>query len=175
MFRARKRTERSTMRSQLNGRDVIQPGMRVVVPFGPRQIQGFVVEIVAESSHDKTKPIHDVLDVFPVLTKELLTLGDWLAEHTLCFKLSAYQLMVPAALRTKVKKELIVMTKIDELSASLQDLFKDNEKIEWSELIKRDKTKVKEVQQAVKAGILEVRYQVEEKGKKKTERFIRLA
>ncbi|TWI55108.1 primosomal protein N' [Halalkalibacter nanhaiisediminis] len=153
---------------------VIQPGMRVVVPFGPRQIQGFVVEVVAESSHAKTKPIQDVLDVLPVLTDELLAIGDWLAEHTLCFKLSAYQLMVPAALRTKVKKEVVLLAKRDHLPSALQVYFEQNDRIEWSELMKQDKSKVKDVSQAIKAGLLEVHYQVEEKGKTKTERYIRL-
>lgn len=155
--------------------DVIQAGMRVVVPFGPRQLQGFVVEIAEESSHPKTKPIQDVLDVFPVLTEELLALGNWLAEETLCFKISAYQLMVPAALRTKVKKELVLVAEAGELPTGLQELFKETHCIDWSELIKPDKSKVKDIQQAIKDKLLEVRYLVEEKGKKKTERHIRLA
>ena len=74
--------------------DVIQVGIRVIVPFGPRKIQGFVVEVVSESSHAKTKPIYEILDVIPVLTEELVHLGDWLSKHTLSFKLSAYQSLV---------------------------------------------------------------------------------
>ncbi|NEU29424.1 primosomal protein N' [bacterium LRH843] len=155
--------------------DVIQAGMRVIVPFGPRQIQGFVIRIVEESSHESLKPIHDVLDIIPVLTEELLSLGEWLSEHTLCYKVSAYQLMVPAALRTKVKKELILIGDVNMLPEALQRFFIKDKRVLWSDLFAQDKGLVKEIQQAVSLQLLEIHYQVEEKGKKKTERYIRLA
>ncbi|MDT8859080.1 primosomal protein N' [Alkalihalobacillus sp. MEB130] len=152
----------------------IQPGMRVVVPFGPRKIQGFVIEIVRESDLDKIKPIADVLDVVPVLTEELLQLGEWLSNQTLSYKLSAYQLMIPAALRTKVKKEIVLCGELHQLPFHLQTYFKSDKKVLWTDVITNDKASLKEVQQLVEAGQLEVRYQVEEKGKKKTERYIKL-
>ncbi len=86
--------------------DVVQPGIRVIVPFGPRHVQGFVREIAAESEINKLKAIHALQDVTPVLTKELLSLGQWLSEQTLCFQISAFQAMLPAALHAKVKKEI---------------------------------------------------------------------
>ncbi len=84
-----------------NWESVVQPGMRVIVPFGPRKIQGFVISVTEQSSYEKTKEMIEVLDAVPILSEELLQLGNWLAESTLSFKVSAYQLMVPAALRTK--------------------------------------------------------------------------
>ncbi|MDR4369542.1 hypothetical protein FO514_32285, partial [Bacillus cereus] len=60
--------------------DIVQTGMRVVVPFGPRKLQGFMIGI--NSSVDveskKLKKIHEILDVTPVLNDELFKLGDWL-------------------------------------------------------------------------------------------------
>jgi primosomal protein N' (replication factor Y) len=155
-------------------RDVLQVGIRVIVPFGPRKIQGFVVEIVSESTYDQTKPILEILDVVPVLTEELIKLGDWLSEHTLSFKLSAYQLMVPAALRTKVKKEVVLKTERMNLPKEIQSLFGETNKVAW-EQINVNKKLIKGIQELVKAGLLEVNYQVEEKGKMKTERYVRLA
>jgi primosomal protein N' (replication factor Y) len=154
--------------------EVIQPGIRVVVPFGPRKIQGFVVDVAKESAVHKTKPIDDILDIVPVLTDELLSLGAWLAEHTLCFKLSAYQLMIPAALRTKVKKELCLLAPIDTLPHSIQPYFQSDKRPLWKELQKDNNVSLKVIQQAVKDEKLEVRYQVEEKGKKKTERYVKV-
>ncbi|GAE24196.1 helicase PriA [Halalkalibacter wakoensis JCM 9140] len=153
----------------------IQPGMRVVVPFGPRKIQGFVIAIEQESDHDKVKPIEDVLDVTPVLTDELLTLGEWLSDQTLSFKLSAYQLMIPAAMRTKVKKEIILLGDVNQLPIHLQVFFHSGKKALWSDVISQEKANMKLIQQLVKDGLLEVRYKVEEKGKKKTERYIKLS
>ena len=71
--------------------DVLQPGMRVTVPFGPRRLQGFVVEIKSHSDVKTLKPIEEVLDVAPVLNEELLQLGKYLTETTLCFAISAYK------------------------------------------------------------------------------------
>ncbi|WP_227935762.1 primosomal protein N' [Alkalihalobacillus deserti] len=154
--------------------DVIQVGIRVIVPFGPRKIQGFVVEIVSESSHDKTKPIYEVLDMVPVLTEELVQLGEWLSHHTLSFKLSAYQLMIPAALRTKVKKKIVLKTDPNLLPDKIQPLFAEAIQIEWGKL-EENKKLLKSIQLAVKEGLLEVDYLVEEKGKKKTERYVKVA
>ncbi|MCL7746413.1 primosomal protein N' [Halalkalibacter alkaliphilus] len=153
--------------------NVIQPGIRVVVPFGPRKIQGFVIDLEQESPLEKIKPIEDVLDVVPVLTKELLQLGEWLSEQTLSFKLSAYQLMIPAAMRTKVKKEIVLRSDSNQLPASLQKFFQSGDKALWSDVL-TEKQNLKIVQELVKDGVFEVRYQVEEKGKKKTERYIKL-
>src|SRR5699024_765205 len=77
---------------------VVQPGMRVIIPFGPRKISGFVMEIIAESTYDNLKEIVDILDVTPVLTKELLQVGKWLAEDTISLYISTYQAMLPQVL-----------------------------------------------------------------------------
>ena len=53
-------------------RDTIQPGMRVIVPFGPRKIQGFVTELKTESEFKKLREIIEPMDLEPVLNQELL-------------------------------------------------------------------------------------------------------
>ena len=72
---------------------IISPGMRVVVPFGPRKVQGFVVAMKdsSEVKLDKLKEIDSILDFEPVLTDELLELGNYLTKETLCLKITAYQ------------------------------------------------------------------------------------
>ncbi|HEA0037928.1 TPA: primosomal protein N', partial [Staphylococcus aureus] len=53
---------------------VIQPGVRVIVPFGPRTIQGYVMEVTAEPDAQldvsKLKKIIEVKDIQPELTSE---------------------------------------------------------------------------------------------------------
>src|SRR3954465_7361543 len=71
-------------------RGVIQPGMRVIVPFGPRKIQGFVTSLKSQSEFEKLREIIEPMELEPVLNNELLELGDWLTEYTLCFKIFAY-------------------------------------------------------------------------------------
>ncbi len=154
----------------------VRPGMRVVVPFGPRKVQGFVIELAEHSSYPKVRPLEEVLDIVPVLTDELLQLGAWLSEQLLAFQVATYQLMIPAALRTKVKKELVLTTNdVANLPPSLQALFEKESRLDFERVIKAGNVSIKDVGHALEVGLVEVDYQVEEKGRKKTERYLRLA
>ena len=76
----------------------VEVGSRVGVPFGPRVLQGFVVELQEETQVDakRIKPIQNVLDLVPPLTSELVSLraldrpyvlvsrGDGLASDAAC-------------------------------------------------------------------------------------------
>src|SRR5690625_2891862 len=97
--------------------------MRVVIPFGPRKITGFVVAKTTTSEAKQLKEIIDVLDLTPVLTEELLALGRWLAEETLCLYITAYQAMLPHVLKAKYDKEIVRQCEVTELSPELANLF----------------------------------------------------
>lgn len=111
---------------------VLTPGMRVIVPFGPRKIMGFVVEVTDESSFDRLRWIIEVLDVFPVLTKELLALGKWMAEDTLSLSITALQVMLPQVLKSKYKKEIRRIHE-ESLSDELEDLFQGRDVLAFDE------------------------------------------
>ncbi|TBL78333.1 primosomal protein N' [Paenibacillus thalictri] len=89
-------------------RDWVAVGSRVGVPFGPRVLQGFVVELQESSdlSAAKLKPIEQVLDLYPPLTPELVELGRWLSETYLCPYIIALQAMVPGALKSKYERHV---------------------------------------------------------------------
>ncbi|MEH7254322.1 primosomal protein N' [Neobacillus niacini] len=147
--------------------DTIQPGMRVIVPFGPRKIQGFVTELKAESEFKKLREIYEPMDLEPVLNQELLELGKWLTENTLCYKIYAFQAMLPAALKAKyVKKvKLSLGTKASVLPIQLQEILKDQEVILWEDALKMGLGPM--LQREASKGHLEVIYIVKEKLKKK--------
>ncbi|RBW67505.1 primosomal protein N' [Bacillus taeanensis] len=153
---------------------IVEPGMRVIVPFGPRKVQGFVMDVVQESSVKKLKPLVDVLDIAPVLTAELLKLGFWLKDETLCFAISAFQAMLPAAMKARYKKEITLAHQqtLDRLPEEVQKRFQYQERIPWEELEQTDSKLLRQFQQQIKAGALDVIYRVEEKGTKKTKRVI---
>ena len=111
--------------------DIIRPGIRVIVPFGPRKIQGFVIDIKASSDFDKLREIIEPIDLVPVLNKELLELGTWLTESTLSFKIITYQAMLPAALKAKYEKKVSLTPgiELEELPEELQPLFKQNREV----------------------------------------------
>ncbi|KMM38729.1 primosomal protein N' [Guptibacillus hwajinpoensis] len=144
--------------------EMIEPGMRVVVPFGPRKIQGFVISVVSESEHAKLKEISEVKDVTPVLTRELLDLGFWLTEKTLCYAVSALQVMLPAAMKANVTKTVVLGNKVNHEAAWVRMI--ENSGLKWDEFLSHFSHK--ELNRAIKNDELEVRYDVKEKTAPKT-------
>ncbi|MCA1062320.1 primosomal protein N' [Rossellomorea aquimaris] len=152
----------------------ILPGMRVVVPFGPRKIQGFVIELKEKGEVSNLKPIIEPMDLTPVLNRELLTLGTWLTEKTLCFKISAFQSMLPAAMKAKYEK-IFVLEKskgAGELHLSLQRFFQYERQVSWKTIEQSGLLPL--IHKEVKRGLVEVIYRVKAKGKKKTVRKLYL-
>lgn len=137
---------------------ILAAGMRVIVPFGPRKIMGFVVGRTDESDFDKLKDIHDVLDLTPVLTDELLGLGKWLADDTLSLYITAFQAMIPQVLKAKYKKELVRMTE-ERLSDDLEAFFAGRDYVSYEEL-EGSKISYYQIQKAVQEGDLSVNYLV---------------
>jgi primosomal protein N' (replication factor Y) len=88
----------------------VEVGSRVGVPFGPRVLQGFVVELQEETQVDakRIKPIQTVLDLVPPLTSELVSLGRWISRMYMCHEVTALQAMLPAALKAKYERVIIV-------------------------------------------------------------------
>ncbi|MCP8616573.1 primosomal protein N' [Salirhabdus salicampi] len=145
---------------------VVEKGMRVIVPFGPRKVMGFVVDITAESSFHRLREIEDVMDFTPILTEELLSLGKWLADTTLSFYLSALQVMLPQVLKAKYKKEIWKLTEDHHLSETIQTLFAGRDVINFQEVEDRN-IPYTQIQKEVKKGLIEVRYAVKSKETKK--------
>lgn len=81
-------------------------GSRVSVPFGPRKLQGFVVELSEVSEVEKTRDILDVLDVEPPLTEEMVWLAGRMSERYMCTHYTALQSMIPAVLRSSYDKQI---------------------------------------------------------------------
>lgn len=81
-------------------------GMRVMVPLGRRQVDGFVVGLTTEESlppelpFERLKPIAKKLDDYPALLPQLLALAKELAEEAHCPLCETLRLMLPAAMRT---------------------------------------------------------------------------
>ncbi|MCG6795165.1 primosomal protein N' [Geobacillus sp. YHL] len=154
---------------------VIQPGMRVTVPFGARRLQGFVVDVKDHSDIKQLKPIEHVIDVVPVLNEELLDLGRYLTETTLCFAISAYQAMLPAAMRAKYEKTLRLTDeeKRGRLPDEVKPLFAGRTEAPWKEVEAAGLWRA--AQKAVQQGVLEAVYKVKEKAGKKTVKHAALA
>lgn len=86
-------------------KDKLKVGMKVLVPFGSSVVHGIVLDINDSYQDDyELKEIIRIEDEFLVLNKELLSLGKYLKESTLCNLITAYQTMLPSALKIKNQK-----------------------------------------------------------------------
>ncbi|MEC2074637.1 primosomal protein N' [Metabacillus fastidiosus] len=152
--------------------DAVKPGMRVIVPFGPRKVQGFVTKVKNDSAFERLKNISELLDLTPCLTPELLELGDWLTEKTLCFKISAFQAMLPAAMKAKYEKiiSLIGREKLSEIDILLQPFFEKRNELNWKDI--ENEIPISVIQKEAAKQNLEIIYEVKQKTKKKMLKYI---
>ena len=77
------------------------PGIRVLVPFGRRELVGILVETAEQSELplNKLKPVHALLDRQPVLDPILFQLGLWAARYYQHPPGDALQQLLPTLLR----------------------------------------------------------------------------
>lgn len=92
----------------------VEVGMRVHVPFGNRNVEGFVLGIKEDAREEDfkfaLKSVHAVLDEEPVLTAELIELAKYMCEQTASFMINALQTILPAALKVGRKHEVKIKT-----------------------------------------------------------------
>lgn len=86
----------------------LKKGMRVVVPFGPRFIEGFVVDITENSEYDynKLKQISRVLDKEPLLSDTAFKIVQFVREKYHALYSEVLRLMIPAEMRGGRVKEI---------------------------------------------------------------------
>ena len=78
----------------------VKVGMQVRVPFNKKIINGFVLKIYDDfTSNYPLKEIDSIVLENFVLSKELLQLGKYLKQVTLCSLISAFNTMLPSSLK----------------------------------------------------------------------------
>ncbi len=88
---------------------LLQPGHRVIVPFGSRKLVGYVMGIVHDSPVDEVKPILKILDAEPLLTREMVDLALWLAQHTYSRLVDVLRCLLPPGIHIKSEKYVAIV------------------------------------------------------------------
>jgi len=97
-----------TYRVPLPLRDTVRPGMRVKVPFGPREQTGYVVRLADSASYPRIKDLKEASD--EVLADErLLELTHWVASRYACSWGEAINAAIPSGVKTKNPGQVIRM------------------------------------------------------------------
>ena len=119
-----------------NMKEDIKVGCRVKVKFGSMVLEGFVLELtnIIDKVDYELKEIIELVDKIPILNKEMLELGKKIQEITLCSLISAYQVMLPKALKASIKTN--INTKLIRYAVSNK---KDMELITYIENTKYEK------------------------------------
>lgn len=83
----------------------LSTGMKVNVEFGNQIVNGFVIGITDIKPDCETKDIKSIVTKDLKLNEELLELGKYIKEKTLCSLISAYQTMLPTSMKVNNSKE----------------------------------------------------------------------
>lgn len=139
----------------------VQIGSRVVVPFGRRKVQGFVVGLEEKSEFKgKLKDLLVVVDEMPPLTPELVELSKDLARKIFSYRIKILQAMLPWVMRAGYRKILVP------ISDSAKKLpFFQGDPLDLNKLT--DLKQIKLVQKLLKNNDAKIEYLVENRAKKK--------
>ncbi|MGN1227212.1 MAG: primosomal protein N' [Christensenellales bacterium] len=94
----------------------VEVGHRVLVPFGYKKIEGYVIELADTSEYDvsKLKQIICILDDMPVIKKEMFALMDFMCQKYHLRKIDVLRLCLPSGLRGgKVKPLTMLAVKLN--------------------------------------------------------------
>lgn len=105
---------------------MVQVGMRVIVPFGPRTIQGYVMQVTDKPDDNidiaKLKEIKEIQDIKPELTEELIQLTEWYNNYFVTKRISMLEVMLPSAIKAKYTKVFSIVD-VDAIPEKLKVKF----------------------------------------------------
>jgi primosomal protein N' (replication factor Y) len=83
-------------------RDRVEPGKRVVAPFGRsnERVTGYCIRRLDHAARPNLKKLLDVVDDQALLTPVMLQLARWIAEHYCCAYGQALDAVLPASVKT---------------------------------------------------------------------------
>ena len=87
----------------------VRLGDRVLVPFGNKKIEGYVVSLTEETDVplDKLKQVIAILDQNPIIKPEMLSLMEYMTEKYHLRKIDVLRLCIPSQLRGGRVKKLL--------------------------------------------------------------------
>ena len=160
-------------------KDKIALGDVVKVPFGKKNVEGYVLELQTVKPDFETRDVLEIVSEKPVLNEEMLKLGEYLKTITVSSLSACYAAMLPKALKAKegvkVNKKYLTYLELNKdfnlnyltpIQQKIIDLFYDKTKILKKEVMAINQSSVRNL---IQKGVLieskeEVaRYNLEEK------------
>lgn len=85
------------------GMEFLCAGWRVVVPFGGRNVEGFIVEVAERYDVTSLKPILSLVDDEPWFNDKMMELAYWMSDYYLCSAAETMRLFMPGKSGSKIK------------------------------------------------------------------------
>lgn len=105
--------------------DYVREGWRVLVPFGGRTVEGFVIAVrdIAEyESKFALKPIVDILDEEPWFSPSMMQMAKKISEYYLCTMAEAMRLFIPGKGGVRITCVYRANEKKDALPLSIREM-----------------------------------------------------
>ena len=125
----------------------ISIGSRVIVNFGKSKFYTAIVYNKHQKKLDyETKPIENVLDSKPIITKNNINLWEWIAKYYMCNLGQVYNIAIPSAM--KLKSETIIKLE-DNLDEKSIEKLSDKEYMVWEALNIKSGLSIKQIDSIV--------------------------
>ena len=138
-----------------------RPGMRVIVPFGPRVRGGIVVGLKDASAHPgRLKAVQQVADGPPLFSPELLEFTRWVADYYVCAWGEVLEAALPSGLGVKFRTHYRLRGESPPaagLPPALADFLKahpDFEAAQWDRVAATEEERAWLRRQALPGGLL---------------------
>ncbi len=167
--------------------DVIVLGERVLVPFGKRHVEGYVIAVEEEPlQHNVNFDVKTILRSLdapsaPTLTPDLVALTRFLRERYLCTWGAALQTVLPPAVRTKEVKRLKLVNETDhepllrrEDGQRILAYFSRHRQPTYESLQKNLAMSSQQIKHLIELGILEESQTVEARVSRKIVKMVEL-
>jgi len=149
--------------------EAIEIGMRVIVPFGNRELMGYALEIAAASdSGRELKPISTLLDIEPYLTPELIELAKKISIETTTVLIRVLETILPSALKAVYTVKLRLLDP-EGLPDSLRGLFRSGEEVDFSNA---HNDLIPELKKAIRKNQIRQIYDIKSRNRPHTERAV---
>ncbi|MDM8267532.1 primosomal protein N' [Barnesiella viscericola] len=124
---------------------VLQPGSRVVVPFGRKKYYTAIVTRLHDVMPQgyEVKEILSILDDRPVLRRPQLQFWEWIADYYLCSVGDVYKAALPSGLKLESETVVTLNTEFEELD---DDRLKEREWMLLAALGKKSRMTVQELE-----------------------------
>ncbi len=104
----------------------LQPGMRVVAPFGKKILTGIITSTNVESDYPGIRPVIDIVDVEPLIRPSFFQLARWISDYYMTPLGQVLPFFLPKGINDQFNDLIHLKTDLfpDDLTARQKDLLR---------------------------------------------------